>query len=213
MKRLVGLLFVVIGLVTPTSMWAEVFRIVIDERVDVLEGRAFGGVGAYEKIVGRVFFVFDPANPMNAWIVDLDKAPRNADGLVEAWANFVVLQPKDHSRGARTAFLEVSNRGGKASMSYFNSARGSRNPELEEHFGDGLLMRHGLTVIWVGWQHDVPDQEFVLKSHLPKASEDGEVIRGLVRSDWAVDQATNTLGLGHRAQVAYMSTLYQPSML
>ena len=98
----IGLLFVVLGLLTPTSMWAEVVRIVIDERVDVLEGRAFGGVGAYEKIVGRVFFVFDPTNPMNARIVDLDKAPRNADGLVEAWANFVVLQPKDPSRSART---------------------------------------------------------------------------------------------------------------
>ncbi len=203
LKRLVGLLVVVIGLATPTSMWAEVLRIVIDERVDVLEGRAFGGVGVYEKIVGRVFFVFDPANPMNARIVDLDKAPRNADGLVEVWANFVVLQPKDPSRSARTALLEVSNRGGKASLSYFNGARGSRNPELEEHFGDGLLMRHGLTVIWVGWQHDVPDQEHILKSHLPVATEGADAIRGLVRSDWTVDRATNTLGLGHRTQIAY----------
>ena len=203
LKRLVGLLFVVIGLATPTSMWAEVLRIVIDERMDVLEGRAFGGVGVYEKIVGRVFFVFDPANPMNARIVDLDKAPRNADGLVEVWANFVVLQPKDRSRSARTALLEVSNRGGKASLSYFNGARGSRNPELDEHFGDGLLMRHGLTVIWVGWQHDVPDQEHILKSHLPVATEGADVIRGLVRSDWTVDRATNTLGLGHRTQIAY----------
>ena len=58
-----GFLFVVIGLVTPTSMWAEVLRIVVDKREDVLEGRVFGGGGVYEKIVGRVFFVFDPANP------------------------------------------------------------------------------------------------------------------------------------------------------
>ncbi len=71
-KRLVGLFFVVIGLAMPASMWAEVLRVVVDERVDVLDGRTFGGVGVYEKIIGRVFFVFDPANPMNARIVDLD---------------------------------------------------------------------------------------------------------------------------------------------
>jgi hypothetical protein len=181
MKRFLASLvlgMLVVG--SPAGLWAEVVRVVIDERADVLDGRAFGGVGAYEKIIGRVYFVFDPDNPMNARIVDLARAPRNADGLVEAWANFMVLQPKDPTRGARTALLEVSNRGGKAVLSYFNGARGSRNPELEEHVGDGLLMRHGLTLIWVGWQHDVPDRDFIMKSHLPVAVAGGP-IQGLVR--------------------------------
>jgi hypothetical protein len=115
----------------------------------------------------------------------------------------MVLQPKNLERSARTALLEVSNRGGKAIIRYFNGARGSRNPELEEHFGDGLLMRQGLTLIWIGWQHDVPVQEGIMRAHLPVASDNGEAIRGLVRSDWTVDRATNTLGLGHRAQIAY----------
>lgn len=204
MKRLWLSFFLgLIGAASPPGLWAEVVRIVVDRRTDVLEGRAFGTVGAYEKLVGRIFFVFDPSNPMNARIVDLDKAPRNADGLVEAWANFMVLQPKNLGRSARTALLEVSNRGGKAIISYFNGARGSRNPELEEHFGDGLLMRQGLTLIWIGWQHDVPVQEGIMRAHLPVASDNGEAIRGLVRSDWTVDRATNTLGLGHRAQTAY----------
>jgi len=192
-----------IGAASPPGLWAEVVRVVVDRRTDVLGGRAFGTVGAYEKLVGRIFFVFDPSNPMNARIVDLDRAPRNADGLVEAWANFMVLQPKNLGRSARTALLEVSNRGGKAIISYFNGARGSRNPELEEHFGDGLLMRQGLTLIWIGWQHDVPVQEGIMRAHLPAASDNGQAIRGLVRSDWTVDRAANTLGLGHRTQIAY----------
>lgn len=192
-----------IGAATPPGLWSEVVRVVVDRRTDVLEGRAFGTVGPYEKLVGRIYFVFDPSNPMNARIVDLDKAPRNADGLVEAWANFMVLQPKNLGRSARTALLEVSNRGGKAIISYFNGARGSRDPELEEHFGDGLLMRQGLTLIWIGWQHDLPVQEDMMRAHLPVASDNGQVIKGLVRSDWTVDRATNTLGLGHRAQIAY----------
>ena len=197
------LLFSLVGFMTPHGLWAEVVRVIIDARVDVLGGRPFGSVGAYEKIVGRVFLVFDPANPLNARIVDLDKAPRNADGLVEAWANFMVLQPKDRSRGSGTALLEVSNRGGKAILSYFNGARGSRDPTAEEHFGDGLLMRLGLTVMWVGWQHDVAEEADMMRSYLPIASDDGSPIRGLVRADWTVDQPASSLGLGHRANLPY----------
>jgi hypothetical protein len=98
----------------PVLATAEVVRVEIERREDVLDGRAFGSVGPYEKIVGKVYFVFDPANPMNARIVDLDKAPRNKDGLVEAWANFMVLRPKNPVPGGGFALLEVSNRGGKA---------------------------------------------------------------------------------------------------
>ena len=47
------------------------------------------------------------------------------------------------------------------------------------------------------------DQEHILKSDLPIATEVGEAIRGLVRSDWTVDRVTKTLGLGHRTQIAY----------
>ena len=83
MKRLWLFFFLgLLGAANPPGLWAEVVRVVVDRRTDVLEGRAFGTVGAYEKLVGRIFFVFDPSNPMNARIVDLDKAPRNADGLV-----------------------------------------------------------------------------------------------------------------------------------
>src|SRR5262245_66424241 len=61
---------------------AEVTRIEIASRTDVLGGKPFGASGAYEKIVGRVFFSVDPAHPRNKAIVDLDKAPRDADGRV-----------------------------------------------------------------------------------------------------------------------------------
>ena len=42
---------------------AEVTRIEIASRTDVLEGKPFGASGAYEKIVGKVFFSVDPAHP------------------------------------------------------------------------------------------------------------------------------------------------------
>ncbi|HSM60922.1 MAG TPA: hypothetical protein VK849_09005, partial [Longimicrobiales bacterium] len=137
---------------TGTHLSAEVIRVVVDRREDVLAGRSWGTVGAYEKLVGRIYFAFDPASPANAQIVDLALAPLNGQGRVEAWAEFYVLQPKDPSRRRGVAWLEVSNRGGKASMRYFNRAsEGGWDPSTEAQLGDGLLMRQGLTLIWVGW--------------------------------------------------------------
>src|SRR5205807_832527 len=62
---------------------AHVTRVEILSREDVQGGRAFGLAGAYEKITGRVYFAVSPENVHNRQIVDLDKAPRNAQGEVE----------------------------------------------------------------------------------------------------------------------------------
>jgi hypothetical protein len=61
-----------------------VTRIVIDEKQSpAYEGRSFDGAGPYERITGRAFGEIDPADPRNTIIMDLDLAPRNAQGLVE----------------------------------------------------------------------------------------------------------------------------------
>jgi hypothetical protein len=190
-------------LLEAVSAGAEVSRLEVESRQDILRGQPFGPVGPYEKLAGRVLFTFAPANPMNTRIADVEKAPRDAEGRVGAWANFMVLRPKQQTTGRRVALLEVSNRGGKASLAYFNGARYSLDPTSPEHFGDGLLMRQGLTLMWVGWQFDVPPQPGLLRLHTPVATDAGKAIQGLVRSDWTVDQTTTTLPLGHRGHVAY----------
>ena len=183
---------------------AEVVAIEIESEEDVLDGRSFGDVGAYRKLSGRVRFAFDPSNAANRSIVDLDRAPRNADGKVEAWGNFMVLAPKDPAQESGTALLEVSNRGSKASLAYFNAARFSLDPTVEDDFGDGLLLRRGLTVIWVGWQFDVPREPGRMRLHVPAAQAEGDdSIQGLVRADWVVDAPTDTLPVAHRNHVAY----------
>jgi hypothetical protein len=182
----------------------EIVRVVVDRREVVLNGREWGEFGAYEKLTGRIFFAFDPAAPANAGIVDLALAPRNAAGRVEAWADFMVLQPRDPSRRRGMAWLEVSNRGGKASLRYFQRATGGGwDPTDEAHFGDGLLMRQGLTIIWVGWQWDVPEQDGLLRLHVPAVRGAGEAIEGLVRADWTVEEPVQELTLGHRGHKAY----------
>ncbi len=143
----------------------------------------------------------DPAHPANAGIVDLARAPRNAAGRVEARADLMVLRPKRLRGGV--ALLEVPNRGGKAALAYFNRASWSSDPSAAEDFGDGLLMRLGLTVIWVGWQFDVPRHSGLLRLNVPIASEGGAPIEGLVRSDWTIERLVRTLPLGHRDHIPY----------
>ncbi len=177
-----------------SSLAAQVSSVEIESRSEIADGRVFGEIGAYEQIEGRIHFALDPDNPFNQRIVDLGLAPRNERGLVEAVGDLVVLQPVDAEKRKGLALVEVSNRGGRASLGYFNRA-GGRNP-----FGDGFLMRMGLTIIWVGWQHDVPRG---LRLEVPIARAGDESITGLVRADWTVEQREEELGLGHRNHRAY----------
>ena len=182
---------------------AAVVRVEIESRTVILGGQSFGDAGPYEKLVGRIYFTFDPANVHNGQITDLSLAPRNADGQVEAWTEFMVLQPVDVARRRNVAWLEVPNRGGKASLRYFQNAVAHLDPTLDEHFGDGLLMRQGLTLIWVGWQHDVPDREGLLRLRVPTVRGEADSLEGLVRADWTVDTPSETLPLGHRGHAPY----------
>ena len=145
----------------------------------------------------------DPAHPANAVIVDLDRAPRNARSRVEASADFMVLRPRRPPARGATALLEVSNRGGKALLPYFNRAPRRLDPTEPADFGDRLLMRLNLTLIWVGWQFDVPPHPELLRLRAPIAWGAGASIDGLVRSDWTIERPTTTLSLAHRDHVAY----------
>jgi len=188
----------------PVTGSARVLELVVEQRTPVLDGTPFGRVGAYEKLSGTIRFTFDPASPANAAVTDLAYAPIGASGGVEAEANFMVLRPVDPASAAGVGLLEVSNRGGKASLRYFNAATEFAADPLEPgHFGDGLLMRLGLTVIWVGWQFDVPQVPGNLRLRVPVARASEGPITGLVRSDWVVDEPVTELPLGHHDHVPY----------
>jgi hypothetical protein len=105
-----------------TAAPVRVLDILVEDRAAVLDGQPIGDAGAYEKLSGRVRFSFDPANLANALVTDLALAPRGPSGGVEAEADFMVLRPVDAAKSSGVALLEVSNRGGKASLRYFNAA-------------------------------------------------------------------------------------------
>jgi len=183
---------------------ARVETVTVISRTPVLGGQSFGDSGPYEKITGTIRFSVDPESRANQAIVDLGLAPREADGSVAASANFMALVPTDRPRKDRVALLEVSNRGGKAALRYFNNASTlALDPESSSDYGDGLLMRLGLTVIWVGWQFDVPAEDGRLRLEVPIATDAGGTITGLVRSDWVVDAPTRSLPLSHRGHWTY----------
>jgi hypothetical protein len=80
-----------------TRLPAQTAHLEITRREPVLAGRPFGAAGAYEKLVGKVHFAYDPALAANQNIVDLALAPRNAAGQVECVADFYMLKPVDPS--------------------------------------------------------------------------------------------------------------------
>ncbi len=182
---------------------AEVVRIEVRSRSDLAAGQAFGKAGPFEKIAGTIFFAVDPAVPANRIVTDLDKAPRNAAGKVEFSADFFLIKPKQIERGNGAVLYEVSNRGGKGMLGFFNHATGSVDPGSPAEMGDGFLMRQGFTLLWVGWQFDPPQRRGLVRVYPPTASENGRPIRGLVRSDFVVTEKEADHSLADRDHAAY----------
>ena len=171
----------------------------VNSRQPLLNGQAFGLAGRFEKVVGQAYFAVNPTNAANRIIADIDKAPRGPRGEVEFSADFFLIRPQDPSRGNGTLLYEVSNRGGKGMLSFFNLATGSLNPDEASHFGDGFLLREGYTLLWLGWQFDPPQRDGLLRLFPPIATENGQPIRGLVRSDFVVTKREPFHSLADRA--------------
>ncbi len=139
------------------------------------EGRAFGEVGPYEELKGRLRYSIDPTHAANARITDVERAPRNRDGRVEFAADVSILLPVDRARGNGRVILDVVNRGNTVTMPNFNHATrpvlgpdADPNPSVD--VGDGFLMRHGYTVISCGWQCDVPELPGLFRLHASRGS-------------------------------------------
>ena len=198
-RRLVAATLLAVALVVaPRAALGRVVRVVVDRREPVGGGMAFGDAGAYERVVGRVYFAFDPANPHDRQIVDLARAPRNAAGEVEAWAEFVLLRPVDPARGSGVTLVDVVNRGGMTVGVFHLDAQRGAAPNDSAYYGDALLLRRGLAVMMIGWQWDILPGDGPLHFHPPVAGDAAHPITGLVRSDITVDAPTRTIPLGHR---------------
>jgi hypothetical protein len=147
-----AIVFAIIALFLARPLAAEVVRFEIHSREPFAAGQAFGEVGPYERIVGRVHYAVDPALPQNAPIVDLALAPRNAEGKVEFFADLDILAPRELARGNGAILYDVNNRGNKLALRFFNDAPGSNEPT---DAGNGFLLREGYTIVWSGWDGEL----------------------------------------------------------
>ena len=187
----------------PWPSEARLVRLVVEQTRVFAEETSFGNVGLYERLDGTAYFEVDPKDPLNAVLVNLDKAPRNAQGLVEFSAPFFMLKPKDMTKGNQKIFYVINNRGNKQALGYFNfspAGPGINNPLTAADAGDGFLMRQGYTVVDAGWQGDVAAGNNRLFPTLPLATQsDGSPIVAPVRIEYSdrtiPADGTFTLGL------------------
>lgn len=180
---------------------ARVVKLRVERREVLLGGKPFGLAGAYEKLVGKVELAFDPDLRANRIVVDLALAPRNARGEVELEADFYLLKPVDATRGNGVLFYEAGNRGRKRILPVFQNAAGSEDPSSDGEIGDGRLMRQGFSLLWMGWQWDVPEGR--MRMEMPVATNNGVPIRGLVRANFVVGERSDTASLADRGHRAY----------
>jgi hypothetical protein len=164
----------------PVSYWCDVFSPAPSSFQSVClccqrRRGARGGFGAfgcgktdYEQIVGKLHFEIDPKLPGNAVIADVGLAPVNAAGKVGFSSGLRILKPKDEARSNGAAWVEIPNRGGKATASDW-------------------VVKHGFTVLNVGWEFDLPADK--LRIEVPSArNPDGSAIRGVVSATFTPDK-------------------------
>ena len=193
----------VLALCLAPAMPAGLLRIEVSERSDVLAGKSFGSVGPYERLVGKAYFAVDPKLPANQIVCDIDKAPRNDSGLVEFSSDIYVLKPRDSKNGNGAALYEVSNRGNKGMLAMYNRATASRDPKTAAEFGDNFLLDRGYTLIWLGWQFDVPRTEGLMRLYTPIARNGDRPITGLVRAEIIADKKEFSHSLADRNHIPY----------
>ena len=119
------------------------------------EGRSFGSVGQYRKLVGRIYGEVDPTDSRNEVIADIALAPRNASGRVEYSTDVCILTPVDPARGNHRLFFDVTNRGAPRALGRFNDAPSGNDPTAAADAGNGFLMSQGYSIAWSGWDPTV----------------------------------------------------------
>ena len=151
------------------------------------EGRAFGTVGTYDRIIARATIAVSPSDPHNSIIVDVDRAPRNAEGLVEAVSDVEILRPTAVANGNHHLWYEVVNRGRKLGPALFNDSGVINDPVKAADAGNGFLMSRGYTLVWSGWQGDIAPGGGLLIFSPPTVPE----VTGTSREEFIFDHMEN----------------------
>lgn len=183
-----------------SSVEARVTRIVIDQKLSpAYEGKSFGSVGQYEFLTGRAFGELDPKDPHNTIITDIQFAPRNARGMVEYVATFILVKPIDLAKANGVLLYGVPNRG--------NRNFGSAYSIIGES-GEEFLLKRGYIILNSAWQGDLTPRAGFETISVPIArNPDGSSITGTVLARFSnMPSGTNTLPLPVAHEAASLDT-------
>ena len=164
-------------------------------------GESFGDVGTYDRIEGVIEFAVDPEHDINNKIVDLHLAPRDTDSKVHFKSDFILLTPTNASSSNGRLIVDVVNRGRPRVVNTFNMVAG--DPQIDDPVGDGFLMRHGYSIVSIGWQWDVPVDPTLLQLEAPFATDNGLPIRGQTIVEIRPSISLNTALLANRLHTVY----------
>ncbi len=162
-------------------------RINFTSKTPFAGGVSFGNTGPYERLTGMASFAIDPNEKDLPFVVDLELAPRNREGLVEFKTVLDIVKPVDLNRGNRRLLFDFSNRGNRGAFTRLNDGGGS-DLSKQSYAGNGFLNRLGYTVVWCGWQGDLVYNGSNLVAFLPEARLNGQPLRGRVRQEFIVDR-------------------------
>ena len=151
------------------------------------DGAAFGAAGAYERVTGTAKGELDPADARNRVIRNLDRAPKNARGMVEYEVDFDLLRPVDAAKGNRKILFDVTNRGRKFLLSWLMDGSGlpqnANNPLTLADAGNALFLRQGYTIAWTGWDPDAPKTNNGMVIKVPVATDNGRQVVRTIREE------------------------------
>jgi hypothetical protein len=183
----IALIAGIVGLAGPSTAKVIKFEIARVES-PAFEGRSFGAIGTYDRLIARATIAVSPDDPHNTIIVDLDRAPRNAQGWIEAVTDVEILRPTDAANGNRRLFYEVLNRGNKLGLALFNDSPVPVNDLANAaDAGNGFLMSSGYTIAWSGWQGDIVPGGGRMTFAPPVVPD----MTGLAREDFIFDHMDN----------------------
>ncbi len=174
------------------STAASLQRLEIIDRYPAYGGQSFGNVGTYEVINARAHFLIDPEAGTNERVVDLEHAPRNAEGYVEYSSDVVILRPTEADNAKRVLIYDAPNRGAKVINRLANDGSIDSDLRTAAEAGNGFLMRQGYTLVWNGWQPDTGNlPAAALKAYLPVATTPEGPIVGDVHAEFVFNNTTS----------------------
>jgi len=182
----------------PRSAEARVTRFAVEERVPFAVGVEWGTAGPYERLKGTAYMEVDPRDPLNAVIVNLDKAPRNVRGMVEFSSPFLILKPVNMARGNHKLWYGINNRGNCIELGFraFPQTSTNCNPLTAADVGENnVLLRLGYATVDAGWHGDglpSPTGNQLYPSFPVATNPNGSSIVGPLRLEYQTAVATFT---------------------